>query len=224
MAQKRMFSLQIIDSDLFLDMPVTAQNLYFHLSMRADDDGFISNPKKIIRMVNSGTDDFKILLAKEFVIPFESGICVIKHWKIHNYIQNDRYHKTIYLAEKSQLSENESKVYVKNTGMDTECIQDVSGMDTQIRLDKIRLDKAKVDKKKHRHGEYNNVLLSDTDLDKLKTKFNDYLFKIKTLDEYIETTGKKYKNHYLVINKWAEKDNKTTQSKPSKVDYTEGWN
>ena len=89
MADRRMFAKTIIDSDSFLDMPLSTQALYFHLSMRADDDGFINNPKKVQRMIGCSEDDLKLLVAKNFIIPFESGIVVIKHWKIHNYIRGD---------------------------------------------------------------------------------------------------------------------------------------
>lgn len=126
MAERRMFAKTIIDSDAFLDMPLSAQALYFHLSMRADDDGFINNPKKIQRMIGASDDDCKLLLMKRFIIAFESGVVVIKHWKIHNYIQKDRYKPTVYQEEKSLLIEKENKVY-------TDCIQDVSAMDTQYR-------------------------------------------------------------------------------------------
>lgn len=142
MAERRMFAKTIIDSDLFIDMPLTAQALYFHLSMRADDDGFINNPKKIQRMINSSDDDFRLLIAKQFIIPFQSGICVIKHWRIHNYIQRDRYKPTFYQEEKQSLSEK-SNIYNQ---LDTECIQDVSKPDTQVRLGKDRLDKVSIGK------------------------------------------------------------------------------
>lgn len=122
MAERRMFAKTIIDSDAFLDMPVTSQNLYFHLSMRADDDGFLNNSKKILRMVNASTDDLKILLSKRFLIAFDSGVVVIKHWRIHNYIQNDRYKETVYREEKSQLSVKQNKVYT----LDTNSIHDVT--------------------------------------------------------------------------------------------------
>ena len=128
MAERRMFAKTIIDSDAFLDMPLSAQALYFHLSMRADDDGFINNPKKIQRMVGASDDDCKLLIMKRFVITFESGVIVIKHWKIHNYIQKDRYKPTIYQEEKQLLAEKENKAY-------TECIQDVYTADTQDRLE-----------------------------------------------------------------------------------------
>lgn len=111
MAERRMFAKTIIDSDAFLDMPLSSQALYFHLSMRADDDGFINNPKKIQRMVGASDDDLKLLVAKRFIIPFESGIVVIKHWKIHNYIRCDRYKETMYQKEKAMLAEKENRSY-----------------------------------------------------------------------------------------------------------------
>ena len=135
MAERRMFAKTIIDSDAFLDMPLSTQALYFHLSMRADDDGFINNPKKIQRMIGCSDDDLKLLMAKSFVIAFESGVIVIKHWRMHNCIQKDRYKPTIYQNEKSRLCEDKSHVY----SLDTGCIQHVSEMDTQVRLGQDRL-------------------------------------------------------------------------------------
>ena len=115
MARKRMFDLGIIDTDLFLEMPQSTQNLYFHLGMRADDDGFVSNPKKIIRIIGANEDDLKILFSKEFIIPFESGIVVIRHWKLNNYIRKDKYVETIYKEEKKCLIEDENGIYNLNT-------------------------------------------------------------------------------------------------------------
>ena len=111
MAERRMFAKQIIDSDAFLDMPLSAQALYFHLAMRADDDGFINNPRKIQRMIGASEDDCKLLLMKRFLIAFESGIVVVKHWKIHNYIRGDRKKKTTYTKEMAQLIEKENGSY-----------------------------------------------------------------------------------------------------------------
>lgn len=111
MAERRMFAKTIIDSDAFLDMSLSAQALYFHLSMRADDDGFVNNPKKIQRMIGAADDDLKLLAVKRFVIPFESGVCVIKHWRIHNFIRSDRYKETVYKEEKNQLYTKENKAY-----------------------------------------------------------------------------------------------------------------
>lgn len=118
MAERRMFSKKIIDSDAFLDMPLTTQALYFHLSMRADDDGFVSNPKRIRTMVGASEDDLKLLIAKRFVLTFDSGVVVIKHWRIHNYINPDRYIPTTYVEEKSTLTLDNKKAY-------TECLHDV---------------------------------------------------------------------------------------------------
>ena len=153
MAERRMFAKTIIDSDMFLDMPVTAQLLYFHLSMRADDDGFINKPKTIMRMCSAKEDDMSILIAKQFVIPFESGIVVIKHWKIHNYIQKDRY-KPSSFEEKNKVVCGEGMIYRLVDDLDTKCIQTVSNMDTdgiqsvdemdtQVRLGKDRLELGK---------------------------------------------------------------------------------
>ena len=137
-----MFAKTIIDSDAFLDMPLSTQALYFHLSMRADDDGFINNAKKIQRMIGASDDDLRVLLAKKFLIPFESGIVVIKHWKIHNYIQSDRYKETVYLEEKGQLKIKGNRAYsLKDELVDTECIHDGYSLETQVRLDKNSIDK-----------------------------------------------------------------------------------
>lgn len=133
-----MFAKQIIDSDAFLDMPLSTQCLYFHLSMRADDEGFINNPKKIQRTIGASDDDLKLLIAKSFIIPFESGIVVIKHWKIHNYIRGDRLHQTKYTEEKALLS-------VKENGSYTVCQSNVSQLvdtlDTEVRLGKDSIGK-----------------------------------------------------------------------------------
>ena len=138
MAQRRMFSKKVTNTDPFLDMPLSAQCLYFHLNMEADDDGFIGNAKTIRRMIGASEDDLKLLLAKEFVIPFDSGVVVIKDWKIHNYIRKDRYNETIYKAEKSTLITNENEQY--ELGM-TNGRPMVDQWLPQVRLGKDRLDK-----------------------------------------------------------------------------------
>ena len=139
-------SKSIIKSDTFLDMPATTQNLYFHMLLDADDDGFINAPKSIMRMIGAKDDDMKVLTAKQFVIPFESGVVVIKDWKIHNYIQNDRY-KPSTLPERDLLNIQKDKTYTLKSDvsrMDTECIQTVSiGKD---RLGKVRLGKDRIGK------------------------------------------------------------------------------
>lgn len=137
MAQRRMFSRKITESDQFLDMPMSSQSLYFHINMQADDDGFVGNVKTIKRMIGASDDDLKLLISKRFLIPFDTGIVVIRDWKIHNYIQKDRYTETFYKHEKAMLETTNNKQYQV---MDTKCIQDVSSMDTQVRLGKDRLE------------------------------------------------------------------------------------
>jgi hypothetical protein len=110
-AEKRMIKKSIVDSDLFLDMPVSSQNLYFHLNLRADDDGFIDNPKKIQRMVSCSEDDLKLLIAKQFLIQFDSGVIVIKHWRMHNTLRKDRYTTTMYQNEFSTLDISDNCEY-----------------------------------------------------------------------------------------------------------------
>ncbi|MBF1085727.1 DNA replication protein [Solobacterium sp.] len=119
MAERRMFAKTIIDSDAFLDMPMSARLLYYDLGMRADDDGFINSPKKIMRMIGASNDDVNILIARKFVIPFDSGVVVIKHWRINNYLRNDRYTETKYLEEKSTLEVDKNGSYTakNNTGI-----------------------------------------------------------------------------------------------------------
>lgn len=149
MAERRMFAKTIIDSDAFLDMSLSAQALYFHLAMRADDDGFVNNPKKIQRMIGCNDDDVKILIAKRFIIPFDSGVCVIKHWLIHNLIRKDRYKETAYIAEKRTLSIAENGAY-ENSGIplvnqvETVGIPSDNQRLTQDRLGKVRLGKDRI--------------------------------------------------------------------------------
>lgn len=150
MAERRMFSKTIIDSDAFIDMPVTARLLYYDLGMRADDDGFVNSPKKIMRMVGASQDDLAILITKKFIIPFETGVVVIKHWRIHNYIRQDRKHETKYEQEMAQLAVKENGAY---TLVDT-CQSDVSQLTvscpTEVRLGKDRLGEDRLDSKRKR--------------------------------------------------------------------------
>ena len=223
MAERRMFAKTIVLSDAFLDMPLSARCLYFTLGMLADDDGFVNSPKSIMRQCGAGEDDMKILLAKKFLLYFETGVIVIKHWKIHNYIQKDRYKETKYIKEKNQLVVDNSNIYRKKE----DCIQNVYITDTQVRLGKDSLDKVSIDEdsievvevkeknvvssysstpttsttesEQKLYGEYGNVLLTKTQYQKLlglcmSQKLLDEL--IKNLSENIEV-GKEepYKAH-----------------------------
>ena len=133
-----MFAKTIVTSDAFLDMPLSARCLYFTLGMFADDDGFVNNPKSIMRQVGASTDDLNLLLAKRFILAFDSGVIVIKHWRIHNYIRNDRYKETKYIDEKSTLMLDEKGAYKE---WDTVGIPLVSKMDTQVSIVEDKLSK-----------------------------------------------------------------------------------
>lgn len=164
MPEKRMMSKKIVDSDPFLEMPLSAQALYLHLLVRADDDGFVNNPKKIIRCIGASQEDFKVLVEKRFILCFESGVIVIKHWRIHNYIKKDRYHETQYIEEKSRLKIKENGAYTMNAvteksthnsdesqawsqhgaNMEPERSQTGAKVEPEIRLDQISIDKINI--------------------------------------------------------------------------------
>jgi hypothetical protein len=210
-----MFTMKIVDSDAFLEMPMSTQALYFHLNMRADDDGFINNPKKIARMIGASDDDIKLLIAKRFVLCYENGIVVIKHWRMHNLLRKDRYNPTQYVEEKAMLSLESNGAYTENDSWQPNGNQ----MAPQDRIGKVRLDKdsigeSSIDKtmyttpkedQKHIFGEYKHVRLTDKELQKLKDEFGEVETDeaIVFLDEYIEMKGYKAKSHYLAIRKWV---------------------
>lgn len=159
-----MFSKTIIDSDMFLDMPATAQLLYFHLSMRADDDGFINKPRSIMRMCGAKDDDMKLLIAKNYIIFFESGIAVVRHWKVHNYIRKDTYKETMCEKEKSMLTSDKNGMYYLQSENDTVTLQirdepvTDSLQNSDVPLTQDRKGKSKVSK-----GKDNILLSADTD-------------------------------------------------------------
>ena len=140
-----MFCLDIVNSDAFLDMPLSAQALYFHLGMRADDDGYIGNPKSIQRLAGASQDDLILLITKRFLIAFDNGVVVIKHWRMNNYIQKDRKKDTTYIELLNSLEVKENGSYTEKKIMDTICIQDVSEMDSQNSIDKISIDKDSIE-------------------------------------------------------------------------------
>ena len=147
MAERRMFSKTIIDSDAFLEMPLSTQALYFHLSMRADDDGFLNNARKIQRIVGASDDDLKLLLLKKFVISFDGGIIVIKHWRMNNYLRKDRYTPTVYQEELSMLKVKENGAYTleKTNGIQVG-IPDGNQCVTQVSIGKDSIDKIREEK------------------------------------------------------------------------------
>lgn len=196
MAQRRMFSRKITDTDKFIEMPATTQNLYFHLNMNADDEGFVDRVSIIQRMIGASGDDLKLLIAKGFVIPFESGVVVIRHWRIHNYIQADRFQPTIHQNEKSQIEYDETKTAnFKRLG---ECIQNVYKADTQVRLGKDRLelelDKDRLD----HHLDQNDDDDKNLVFKKLKEAFGEMSVN-GTMVEEVERLLKQYGQELVVL-------------------------
>lgn len=264
MASKRMINLSVIDTDAFLEMPLSTQALYFHLNLRADDDGFVGSPKIICRTVGASDDDLKLLIAKRFIIIFEDGVIVIKHWRMHNTLSVNRYKETNYTEDKALLKLKINNSYTLGDGKiidDSRLIEmskrqvdasktnnrriideqktntDKNRIDKnsieEISIDKNRIDKNRVDNKeksikekdaakaatpvKHKYGEYNNVLLTDEELDKLIAEFPDYQKRIENLSNYIASTGKKYKSHYATIKNWARRDGEKQNVKGAKA-------
>lgn len=195
MAQRRMFSRKITDTDKFIEMPATTQNLYFHLNMNADDEGFVDRVSIIQRMIGASGDDLKLLIAKGFVIPFESGVVVIRHWRIHNYIQADRFQPTIHQNEKSQIEYDETKTAnIKRLG---ECIQNVYKVDTQVRLGKDRLelelDKDRLDHHLDQNDDDKNLVFK-----KLKEAFGEMSVN-GTMVEEVEKLLKHYGRELVIL-------------------------
>lgn len=181
MAQRRMFSRKITETDHFLEMPLSSQALYFHLNMGADDEGFIDKAKTIQRTIGASDDDMKLLVAKGFLIPFDSGVVVVRHWRIHNYIQADRFQATIYQKEKEQLDFDKSKI-ASIKPLD-QCIQNVYRMDTQVRLGEESLDKDRLDKVNYLYsGKEKEKSLSQI-IKSTNVKINDR--QIQQIQEYI---------------------------------------
>ena len=211
MAERRMFAKTIVDSDAFLDMPATTQLLYFHLSMRADDDGFINKPKAIMRDCRCNDDDMKLLIAKKFIIPFESGVVVIKHWKIHNYIAKDRYTETKYKEEKSTLMLDKNKAY-------TQCIHNVDSLDTQVRLGKESIDKDSIyrEPEKKKTKRFVPPTLEEVQAYCLERKnnvdakkFYDYF----TVSDWYDSKGDKVKSWKQKVITWEKNSYNDKQSK-----------
>lgn len=218
MAERRMFAKTIVTSDAFLDMPPSARCLYFLLAMMADDDGFVNAPNSIMRQSGATLDDMKLLIAKRYILTFESGVVVIKHWKIHNLIKNDRYKETTYLEEKALLKLDDKNAYTEADLEDgPKWIQPGTKVEPQVRLGKDSLGQSSVGEDiveakppkptRHKYGLYENVLLTDEEYQKLQEEFpHDYLDRIERLSEYMASTGKKYKNFLATIRNWAKKD------------------
>jgi len=241
MAERRMFAKSIVLSDAFLDMPLSARCLYFTLGMLADDDGFVGSPKSIMRQCGASQDDMSILLQKRYVLGFESGVIVIKHWRMNNYLQNDRKKQTTYLDELSQLVIDQRGAYTEkseigleqiectpsepvNNAMYTECIQNVyTGKD---RLGKDRLGKDSIEIARAREEEpialgiYGNVYLTKGELDELIKQYpKDYKDMIENLSSYMRSNGKIYADHFATLMRWKHQDENKAKAPPEKNDF-----
>jgi hypothetical protein len=217
MAKKRMYSNAVTDSDAFIEMSSAAQALYFHLNQGADDDGFNNQIQLAMLKAHASTDDLKILMAKNFVIRFESGVIVIKHWRLHNTLRKDRYTPTNYQEELRLLGIKENGVYTLGCQTVAERLPNGCPSIDKNRLVEIREveDREEVatdinvghKPTRHKYGMYENVLLTDEEYQKLQEEFpHDYTERIERLSEYIASTGKKYKSHLATIRAWARKD------------------
>ena len=218
MANKRMYSKDITDSDPFIELSSAAQALYFHLNQGADDDGFNNQVQMAMWKAHASIDDLKVLMAKNFVIRFENGIIVIKHWRLHNTLRKDRYTPTNYQEELSLLGIKENGAYTLGcqavaNGLPMGCHSiDKDSKDKDSLVEESIEEAAPPKPTKHKYGMYKNVLLSDEEYQKLIEEFpHDYTERIERLSEYIASTGKKYKSHLATIRSWAKKD---TGAKP----------
>lgn len=203
MAERRMLAKTIITSDAFTEMPQSSQLLYFYLSMQGDDDGFVNNPKSIMRNAGCKDDDMRILAAKKFIIPFESGIVVIKHWKIHNYIAKDRYTETKYKVEKARLQLDENGAYTK-------CIQDVDGCETQVRLGEVSIGKDSEVKVKKVKTPFTPPTLEECiEYGKEKQMTIDcaYFHTYYSTANWLDVEGKQVQNWKLKMLTWQKREN-----------------
>ena len=193
MAQKRMFTMKIVDSDAFLDMPVSAQLLYFHLGMRADDDGFVDRPKRVMKDVGVNEDDLKILIAKKFILTFDNGLLVIKHWRMHNTLSKNRYHETQYLEEKRMLLLKDNGAYSLTTGKPIDDSRLLEMSERQSVKQNVKIDEQKTNKRRTKDEQKTHPDIDlglgldkgldlDTELDKDKEKeVNDLIVSKDTI-------------------------------------------
>ena len=201
MAERRMFAKSIVLSDAFLDMPLSARCLYFTLGMLADDDGFVSGPKSIMRQCGASEDDMKMLLAKRYILSFESGVIVIKHWRINNYLRSDRYQQTTYIEEKDTLTLDQKGAYteINKVGIPSMGIPSIG---------KDRLGKDSKDNKKFVPPTFEEVeAYSKERGDKVDPKF---FYEYFTEGKWVDSTGKPVRNWKQKMVSW-EKHNPPKQ-------------
>lgn len=208
MAQRRMFSKDITEHDAFLEMPLSTQALYFHLGMQADDDGFVS-PNRIMRMIGSQADDLKILIGKKFVLAFDDGILVIKHWKMNNYLRPDRYKETNHVDKLALLSTKDNGSYSWSTTGIPDDIPTVAAGKVRIGKDRIvkNTEENKPSGSKVRCGEFQNVFLTLEEKKKLVDRYgrSATVQIVEELSTYMKSRGKAYRDHYATLLNWAKR-------------------
>ena len=255
MANRRMFAYSVVNTDRFLSMDSNSRCLYFHLGMIADDDGFVGSPLMSCRTIGCGKEHLEELIANGYLHFFESGVCVITHWKQNNYLQKDRYTETVYKEEKSHLMLSENNVYFYS---EAPLSDSVYSLDTQVREGKKREDQVRKEREEEQRsqeegkerkeegqlkkegekgksetpsedtassrvnllplGTYNNVFLTEEELDALKHNYPLWEAMIENLSVKMHIHGYSYRDHYAVLKKWAEEDKNSAHS-PHKHDY-----
>lgn len=228
-----MFTDKVVESDAFTDMPLSAQALYFHFNMEADDDGFVNNPKRICRSLGASEDDLKILIGKRFLLSFDSGIIAVKHWRMHNLLRKDRYTETQYKEEKNMLILKDNGAYTEaDNHLATTWQPNDNHLATQVSISKASIGECKVvevsgngnhDDTQPVDNSVDNsfsfvggelgkgvVLLTEAQQDALLDKlgfdaFNHYVDK---LSRFIIEKKATVSNHYSTILKWASEDAK----------------
>jgi phage replication initiation protein len=229
MANRRMMSKSVIETDKFMDMPMSTQCLYFHLLLRADDDGFIASPKRIMRCVGCSDDDIKLLIAKNYVIAFETGIIVIKHWRVHNYIKCDRYKQSNH-EEVNRIKLDKNGEYQE---LDTKWFQNGSVLDTQTRLDKTRLDKTRTQEKDTTSvvsQKKTTKKFVKPNIEEVQAYINEKSYNIDPhcFIDYYESNGWKVgrnsmKDWKATVRNWARNKKTSTLQAKVKADWEKDW-
>lgn len=232
MAERRMFTQKITEADNFTALPPTTQCLYFHLCMNADDDGFSNKIRQAMFNAHADQNDFEMLVQKRFILPFDSGVIVIKHWRMHNLIRADRYHETDYLEEKAALVLKENGVYTDcahdDNQMTTKWQPSDNQMETEVRLGKVSIGKDSIDNKpapkkkkdpKEPYGAFGNVKLTIDEYNRLVKDYGqgETDKAIDYLDAYIEDKGYKSKSHNMAMRRWVFDAVKEQEQKRAKL-------
>lgn len=215
MAERRMFAKTIIEDDNFMALSASAQALYLHLSMSADDDGFSNKVSISMFRAHASVQDLEALLEKRYIYQFDNGVIVIKHWRMCNALRKDRYTPTVFQEELKRLNIKQNGAYSmgESDWLPDGC-QMVAVCPPQDRLVKDSLVKDKEEKPhRYKYGEYSNVLLTDEEILKLSNEVPNYREIIEDLSNYMASTGKSYKSHYATVRNWARKEAKKPASK-----------